>query len=610
MQIVEIGNKQAKDQDEIIVGIDFGTTNSLIGYKKDGKIKFADINFGDYKNVPTQDILPSIIYIDGADDKKYSIRSIKRLFAKSYDEIVNNEILSSIIDPAIIINEEQKLLVKAQEGNISLQQAASKIFKHLKISAEKDLGTNIKKAVVSVPAYFNDQERGSILLAAKLAGLEVARLIAEPTAAAYAYGLTRALPQEGASALKSSAENSNYMIYDFGGGTFDVSILSHQRGVLQAIATGGDNNLGGDDIDFAIAKFLQVKDNHAEIDINLLKRAKIIKENIDDLSFLKNIENEISHEDFNNIVGPIIDKTIRIAKEVFYETEDVELNAIVLIGGSSQIKLIKEKLKKAFSCEILSDIDPSRAVALGCAMQADNLQNKNGSVLIDALPLSIGIELYGGLCEKIIMRNSSVPCFAVKKFTTHVDNQQGMKFHILQGERELAADCRSLANFELKGLTPTLAGRVSVEVTFALDSDGILSISAREEGAPSSIDIVIKPSYGVDEELIAKELESAYSNVRADHEAKLLLESKLFAEDLIAGINKAVLETPDLISNEERSDLEREISALQQLVTKGNREQIDDYSARLNSAAQKFIEKHLNFGADKSLKGKKITDIK
>lgn len=603
MQIIEIGEADTSYQSELVVGIDFGTTNSLIATIRDGKVLFATTDSG-------SDLLASVVSyaLDGGEVKvavgnrkvtSNSIFSVKRLFGKSYTEIRNAPSLQALCH-GLLNQENDTPIVQFKNFKFSITKVAAEIFISLKKSAESEWQEEIKKAVISIPAYFNDWQRGQVMLAAKLANIEVIRLIAEPTAAAYAYGLNK-------------KSDGTYLVYDLGGGTFDVSILHMQEGVLQVVACGGDNNLGGDDIDFAIAEFCAKKVSIKTIDTSIISFAKSIKE---DLSFHAEIAKEldgqiitITRSDLEKIIENLINKTVKIAHDVHRAAEMIDLNGIILVGGSTRIPLIKDKLKQAFNVNLYSDIDPDRAVALGAALQADNLTTKRNMLLIDVLPLSIGLELYGDIVEKVILRNTPLPFSVKKQFTTYADNQAGMQFHILQGEREMVKDCRSIARFELKDLPAMPAGRVKVEVIFSIDADGILSITAKDVLTGKAADIEVKPSFGLSEQQVVEELESAYLNAAKDHNTKLLVQTKLEAKALLKGINKAMLETPDILLEKETNEINEGVNSLQNALNEDNRDKILAKMQELNRLAASFIEKHLNLGADKMLLGRNIKEM-
>lgn len=600
MQIIGISEPGTREtENEIVVGIDFGTTNSLIAISKNYQAQII-------KMQDSSELVPSIIGFDsdkviiGAEAAacKHHIRSIKRLLAKSYLEIKSNQSLLSL--SSIIYNDNDIPKVEFLSTSKTLPEIAAEIFRYLKTQAQIALGVSLEKAVVSVPAYFDDEARGQVLLAAKLAGLNVIRLISEPTAAAYAYGL-------------SKSTKGSYLVYDLGGGTFDVSILNMQEGVLQVVATGGDNMLGGDDIDYEIAEYI-AQELGKEISATLIQVAKKIKENFsiknEIKEYIEGSEFTITKKAYEKIIDPLIDKTIKIAREVLSEAEEVELDGIILVGGSTRISQISDKLKDVFGVRIYNDIDPDKIVALGAAMQAENLTAKSNSLLIDVVPLSVGLELYGGIAEKIIMRNTPIPFSVTKEYTTHTDNQTGMKFHVVQSEREMVKDCRSLAHFELTGIKPSKAGKARIQVTFSLDADGILSINAVDADTGKSHNIEIKPSHGLDEKRINDILEVAYKNAADDHSTRLLVESQEAARTLVKGIKSALDETPELLSDLEHDEMKKAINSLQKVINSDNRDIILLKADKLNQLAANFIQKHLDKGADLFLKNKYISEIK
>lgn len=600
MQIVGISEPgEADEGDELVVGIDFGTTNSLIAISQDYKAKIIKMENG-------AELVPSIIGFDSgevivgkeANNCSDKVRSIKRLLAKSYSEINSNPNLLNL--SSVIYDDNNIPKIELLGAGKVLAEIASEIFKYLKNQAQIELGAELEKAVVSVPAYFDDEARGQVLLAAKLAGLEVIRLISEPTAAAYAYGL-------------SKSTKGSYLVYDLGGGTFDVSILNMHEGVLQVVATGGDNMLGGDDIDYVIAEYISLE-LAKEMSAELIHSAKKIKEDFSLKSritiSIEGSEITISKEKYEEIISPIINKTIKIAEEVLSDAEDIELDGVILVGGSTRIVQISDKLQDAFGVRIYNDIDPDRIVALGAAMQAENLTAKSNSLLIDVVPLSVGLELYGGIAEKIIMRNTPIPYSVTKEYTTHTDNQNGMKFHVVQGEREMVKDCRSLAHFELTGIRQSKAGKARINVTFAMDADGILSINAVDADTGKTQNIEIKPSHGLDEKSINDILEVAYKNAATDHETRLLVESQEEGKSLIQGIESALEETPEILSDLEHDEMKKAINSLQKAINSDNRDIILLKTDNLNQLAANFIQKHLDKGVDLFLKNRHVDEIK
>lgn len=604
MQIIEIEEPGKRDlQEEIVVGIDFGTTNSLIAYSKHNNPQIIN-------SVGKNGLLPSVIFYDDQLEKfligknrgeKNSISSIKRLLSKSYEEIKSTEVLHKILSDFVLVDYTSSMpKVTFGTTKYSFPELAAKVFLFLKEHAEQELGTAISKAVVSVPAYFDDASRGAVMLAAKIAGFDVLRLIAEPTAAAYAYGFHK--KSQGA-----------YMIYDLGGGTFDVSILNMEAGVLQVIATGGDNLLGGDDLDHILAEHI-AKELNISLEPALYLKAKELKEllSFQNSAFLNfgSKKFKITREVFENLISPLINRTIKIAKDTLFDA-DVKLDGIILVGGSTRIPFIAQNLTRSFGIEVFSDIDPDRAVVIGAALQAENLSlaSSRNSLLIDVLPLSVGMELYGGIAEKIIMRNTPIPFSITKTFTTYADHQTGMQFHIVQGEREMVQDCRSLARFELKNIPPRKAGMAKIEVTFAVDADGILSVTAKENTSGIAQNIELKPSYGLSQTEINNMLENAFKNAEEDYKIRLLTETRIDAQNVIAGITKAMNETPDILNINEKESIMALINSLQNIIYTNNRDEILTKIGELNKSAADFIEKHLNSGAKSLLEGKHISDI-
>lgn len=597
MQIIEIREPgEFEVSEEIVVGIDFGTTNSLIAISKDYNSKIIRMSDGSELVPSVICVMDEEISVNNCNSTKF-IRSIKRLLAKSSEEIrstPNLMTLSSEIDLSGVMPK-----VKIGNNHLSLPEVASEIFKYLKSQAELSLGCQLKKAVVSVPAYFDDNARGQVLFAARLAGLEVIRLITEPTAAAYAYGL-------------NCQQERAYLVYDLGGGTFDVSILNMRTGILQVVATGGDNMLGGDDLDMLLARYV-AEQMGVEINSEIIFLAKKAKEDLSARDYVeiayKSNKLKFSRNELEELVLPVLEKTIKVAKDTLYDADDIDLDGIILVGGSTRIPLISSLLKKSFKTEIYSDLDPDKVVALGAALQAENLSSRPKSLLIDVVSLSVGLEVYGGIVEKIILRNTPIPFSITQEFTTHSDNQTGMQFHIVQGEREMAKDCQSLARFELNGIPLAKAGKGRVEVVFAIDADGILSVTAREAITGKIHAIELKPSYGMSEEEVLRVLKNAYENTEKDHKERLLAEAKERAYSLITGLEKAIDETPWLLTENEKTKIDKAISSLQKVVILDNQEDILIKIDGLNSLAVVFIQKHLDKGVDMHLKGMHINEI-
>lgn len=534
LQISEPESNYPVSTDEYAVGIDLGTTNSVICYAKNSKLEVLG------------PILPSVYK---------EIRSIKRLMG-------SNQTVQ----------------------NMRPEEISANILIALKKQAEDILNHPINKAVITVPAHFDDAARHATKISANMAGLEVLRLINEPTAAAVAYG------------LETKAEGI-YLIYDFGGGTFDISILKMQKGVFQVLATGGDANLGGDDIDSALMQHLKLPED-------LYFVAREAKEHFSNNNSSWNSEyGSLSITEFNQIVMPFIDRTIEICKDTIKQSKinPNEIKEIVLVGGSTRINLVKQVLTETIK-KPLDNIDPDLVVAVGAAIQAEALTKGSNTLLLDVTSLSIGLEVMAGLNERIINRNSPIPASVTKHFTTHQDGQTGIIFNIVQGEREMAADCRSLAKFELKGIPPMKAGLAKVAVTFAVDNDGLLTISAIEELSGIKQHIEIKPSYGLSKEDIDTMLEQAYANAQKDIYLKKLAEAKFSSSNNIRSLKQAIKEDGELLSNKKELVLEL-ITNLSDSIQNDNLEVIEEINHNLEKETAGFIQARLNRKIKAILKG-------
>lgn len=547
-------HKSAEIAPEIAIGIDFGTTNSLVAFSVNHKPYIID-----------DTLVPSII----ADDftiGKDGIRSIKRLIGKSIDEIRNSPEISEEVKQYV---SEENGIIKIQIGmkKLSIAECISLILTTLKNKAENHLGSKVAKAVITVPAHFDDTMRNIVKHAANLAGLDVLRLISEPTAAAYAYG------------LENDSEGI-YLVYDLGGGTFDVSLLNMRMGVFQVLSSDGDVNLGGDDIDYLIA-------SHTGCDDKIAKAMK-----------------ESGAHDFDQLMEPLIDRTIEIAKSVARPYIG-RIKGIILVGGSTRIPLITKKLLD-FRIPIFNNVDPDKVVALGAALQAENLTSRGGDLIIDVVPLSLGIGLMGGLVEKIITRNTPIPTAVTKEYTTYADNQTAMKFSIVQGEREMVEDCRLLAEFELKNIPPMKAGAARIDVTFSIDTDALLSVTAIEKITGTKQVIEARPGYGIEEKDIDIMLTDAYKNVESDHYKKLLAQTISKAKQELLNVRTAISETPQLLSDTERTKINALLEELSQLVDIKDRNQILTSLETLQKATHEFSERRVNFVIEQILKGKQL----
>ncbi len=606
IQIHEPGQTPLPHENEmgIAIGIDLGTTNSLAAISSDEKPSVICDKYGSF-------IIPSVINInerniinigEKTSSTIKSVSSIKRLIGKSIQDVADENLSAYGIE---IVQETSDKIINFRLGDKIFNpiSASSEILKAVKNHADEVLGRHIHKAVITVPAYFNDAQRQATKDAAKLAGLEVLRLINEPTAAALAYGLDK--QSEGL-----------YAVYDFGGGTFDVSILQMQMGVFRVIATGGDTHLGGDDIDLALVEM--VKNNSKNITINNQQLKNILKKAKEDLSLsdktileIDNNKIEITRTKFEEIIKPIIDKTISIFSSVLKDAriKPAELDGVIMVGGSTRIPLVQKEVEKLSGKKPLTDINPDQVVALGAAIQAEALTKGSNSLLLDVTPLSLGLETYGGLMEVLISRNTPIPARVKQKFTTYEDGQTAMKIHILQGERELAKNCRSLACFDLKNIPPQPAGTAVIEVTFALDADGILSVSAIEEKTGTKAEIEVRPSYGLNYEEMEKMLLASIMDAERDIFERLLLEAKIEADIVIKTIKSALSEDENLIEKNYKITIENCIKELQLACDGEDRELIHSLIAKLDKTATDFADARVSKALQGYLGGKKVGEV-
>ena len=601
---------------EVIVGIDLGTTNSLIAYI-DNEVPVT-VKSIEGKNKLT----PSILHfskngdiIVGNKAKEYlishperTIFSVKRLMGKSYADVsqLNTSIGYEIID------EESASLVKIKIGNrfYTPVELSSEILKSLKKDAEKHLKTRVSKAVITVPAYFNDAQRQATRDAGKLAGLDVLRIVNEPTAASLAYGigLDRTL-------------QSNVAVYDLGGGTFDISILHIEDGIFEVLSTHGDTFLGGDDFDRAIinywAEILEISEDRLKKETNLNQELRITAEEAKKvLSSANEFKGEIAGKNvsltkdkFEALIFPFIEKTLKSCAQALHDSglKLAEIDKIILVGGSTRIPLVKEKLETFFGVMPDDSHDPDEVVALGAAIQADILAgNRKDILLLDITPLSLGIETVGGLMDTIIPRNSKVPQRAGRQYTTSVDGQKNLRIAVYQGERDLVEHNRKLGEFILKDIPPMAAGFPKIEVHFILDADGILTVKAEELRSGKETSVEIKSTYGISEEEMALMLIESIKNAEIDMKKRAVLEAVNEANNVILAAEKFMKQNADILSQTEYDQIMMLNNALKTSVQSGNKDEIELAMKVLNDYSSPVAHRALDININKALKGVKM----
>jgi molecular chaperone HscA len=585
---------ETKRIDRHIVGIDFGTTNSIVASVYEEKVKILAE-------------APSIVsvfsdarlLIGTKENHSVVIASIKRLLGKTekdYESIKNyfNHNIETV-------STQQGLKLKIYDHLFSPIEIASAILSHLKVLAEEKAGRIIDGAVITVPAYFDNNAKKGVLMAAKACGINVLRVIAEPTAAAYAYGL-------------QNSASGQYMVFDLGGGTFDVSILKMQEGVFRVLGVGGDSMLGGDDIDLILLRHIQdlSKDQLSNFSRHEEWRyiAKKAKEELSNkervlIDLPDSTAIEITRQELTDLILHIVQKTISITKDLVFSQGSISLDGILLVGGSTKMPVFETALKNAFpGIPILKDLDPERIVAMGAALQAHNLVHKNKDLLIDVTPLSLGIELMGGLVEVIIPRNSLIPTYATKRFTTYADGQTSMQFNVVQGERDLAKDCISLAKFELKGIPQLRAGQPQIDVLFALDANGVLSVTSTELSTNACQEVIVNASYGMSEDTVVSILEDAMQHLDQDFHQRTLLELRNKSNDLIRSIYKVA--TKDAIDKSHK-EVNLNILSLSKALTQGDSIEIQKLLERLEKSSTPLFAKALESSIKHHIVGKKIS---
>ena len=612
LQISEPGKATLPHEHRRAVGIDLGTTNSLIASIISSQATVIE-------NSDNEKIIPSVVnYSKNSSlvgtsakenqiiDPKNTVSSVKRLVGKNMDDI-NPSSFSLTLK-----NYENTIGIETIQGLKTPVEVSSEILKYLKNLAEGRLGGQLMGAVITVPAYFDDAQRQATKDAAKLAGLNVLRLINEPTAAAVAYGLEQKI-------------EGNFVIYDLGGGTFDVSVLRLSKGLFEVLSTHGNAQLGGDDYDQILAEWL-VKDNlsnnEPQVKESLLKIARNVKESLtnkdpvhvdEEITSTLHIQKQIDRTQFSQLTKSLTEKTLISVKQALRDAEiDVEdIDGIVMVGGSTRMPSVQESVQEFFNQPLLNNLNPDEVVAIGAAIQANMLAGnaKDDILLLDVIPLSLGIETIGEIVERIIPRNSTLPIAMAQEFTTYKDGQTAMIIHVVQGERDLVKDCRSLGKFTLKGIPPMVAGAAKIRVTFQVDTDGLMSVTARELSTSVESSIEVKPSYGLSEDQIKLMLESSYASAEADKESRALAEVKTEASQLVEMTNNALNSDKALLTPNEKKLIEEDLDLINKSLATNDRVLIHQLTEKLNSTSGVLASKRMDQSIKKALSGKNINSM-
>ena len=615
LQISEPGQTPNPHERRIAIGIDLGTTHSLV----------ASVRHGVAECLPDAQgrvILSSVVrYLpgggrqigdeavsSGVGDPENTIASVKRFMGRSLKDVALADKL-----PYHFVDHPGMLGLQTVQGEKSPVEVSADILATLRYRAEDTFNDDLYGAVITVPAYFDDAQRQATKDAAQLAGLNVLRLINEPTAAAIAYGL-------------DNASEGVYAVYDLGGGTFDISILKLTQGVFEVVATGGDSALGGDDYDHALADWVLAQTGsvagNATDKAALKAAARACKEALTDAeanTFRAKLSNaelvlDVTRTDFEAATQALTARTLQAVRKALRDAKLAagEIKGVVMVGGSTRMPQIQQTVNAFFGQKPLTNLNPDEVVALGAAIQANQLSGNNPGgdlLLLDVIPLSLGIETMGGLVERIVLRNETIPTAKAQDFTTYIDGQTALALHVVQGERDLVADCRSLARFELRGIPPMAAGAARIRVTFTVDADGLLSVAAREQGSGVEAQIAVKPSYGLADDQIARMLQESFTTAEADMQARAVTEARVDADRMILATVSALNADGDLLDETQRADIDRLMQDVQAARTLEDAKAIEAITLALAKGTEAFAALRMNRGIQKALAGKNIATI-